>query len=124
MMALGWSRNAFASECVDDWRRVERCSVEMGNQQLCKLWSDVQRHTAGSEVVDGARQRDSAGYSRPQGRQAVRLGTQVVKEAAGGKVPEGTPEAEARGKGRPEPTEGIQQFGSGSMYAGTNVYRS
>ncbi|MBL9150695.1 MAG: acyl-CoA dehydrogenase family protein [Phycisphaerae bacterium] len=33
-------------------------------------------------------------------------------------IPERTPDNSARGKGRPEPTEGIPQFGSGSIYTG------
>ncbi|MDZ4829588.1 MAG: acyl-CoA dehydrogenase family protein [Phycisphaerae bacterium] len=33
-------------------------------------------------------------------------------------IPEQTPDSSARGKGRLEPTEGIPQFGSGSIYAG------
>jgi hypothetical protein len=39
-------------------------------------------------------------------------------------IPEKTPDASARGKGRPEPTEGIPQFGSGSIYSGPVVAKA
>jgi alkylation response protein AidB-like acyl-CoA dehydrogenase len=39
-------------------------------------------------------------------------------------IPERTPDQSARGNGRPEPTEGIPQFGSGSIYAGPLVAKA